>query len=268
MDGVIRGAVTFESVAETYDRHVGRYATSLAREHVRRLGLRRNDDVLEIGCGSGALTAALADKVGAKHVHAVERSETRVETCRNRVPGADVRVASEDALPDFGVELAVATSHLVLNLLSDADAAVRAMQDGVRRGGIVASVVWDYKAGMTMLRAFWDAALQLDPSAPDEGRTMPHCTPAALRALWSRCELDDIRTDELVVDASYESFDDLWEPFTAGVAPSGAYATALEPDDRDDLRERYFQRLGAPAGPFRLSARAWFVRGTVVRDAR
>jgi hypothetical protein len=97
---------------------------------------------------------------------------------------------------------------------------------------------------------------------------MPHCTPAALRALWSRCELDDIRTDQLVVEASYEGFDDLWEPFMAGVGLSGAYASALEPDDREELRERYFQRLGAPAGPFRLSARAWFVRGTVVSAAR
>ncbi len=240
----------------------------LAREHVRRLGLRRNDDVLEFDCGSGALTAALADRLGGQHVHAVEPSETEAEACRNRVPGADVRVGTEGALPTFGVELAVATSHLVLNLLSDADAAVRAMCARVRRGGTVASVVWDYKAGMSMLRAFWDAALQLDPSAPDEGRTMPHCTPAALRALWGRCELDDIRTEELVVDAFYESFDDLWEPFTSGLEASAAYASALETDAREELRERYFQRLGAPAGPFRLSARAWFVRGTVVSGAR
>ncbi len=267
MLGMTRGAVLFESAdVDAYDRFVGRYTSALARLHARLLGLRKGNDVLEIGCGPGALTEALASLVGGDHVFAVEPSESFAEACRTRVPDADVRVATADDLPDFDLEFAAATSQLVLNFVADADATVQTMSDAVRAGGTVASVVWDYRGAMTLLRAFWDAALEGDPGAPDEGRTMPHCTPGGLRALWLRAGLSDVRTRELVVDAHYADFDDLWEPFLAGIGPAGSYCAALDPERREALRERYFARLGGPAGPFTLTARAWYVSGTVGRS--
>jgi SAM-dependent methyltransferase len=256
----------FETVAaETYDLHVGRYGPALARAHVRLLDVRRGNDVLEVGCGPGALTAVLAETVGVEHVCAVDPSESFVEACRERAPGVDVRVSTAEELPDFGREFAAATSQLVLNFMSDADAGVRSMRRAVRPGGFVASVVWDYRSGMRMLRAFWDAALELDRHAPDEGRTMPHCTPAGLRALWRRVGLDDVRTGELVVEARYADFDDFWAPFPTGLGPSGAYCASLDPAHREALRALCHRRLGSPEGPFVLEARAWSVRGTVGR---
>ena len=264
---VARGARTFEAAnaAETYDRHVGRYAPALSRAHVRLLDLRKGDDVLEIGCGPGALTEVLVERVGEGHVFAVEPSQSFAEACRQRAPGADVRVGSAEDLPAFGRTFAAATSQLVLNFLSDADAGVRAMRQAVRPGGVVASVVWDYRGGMRMLRAFWDAALELDRRAPDEGRTMPHCTTAGLRALWRRSGLERIQTGELVVDARYADFDDFWAPFTTGLAPSGAYYATLDAEHREALRTLCFRRLGSPEGPFALEARAWSVRGIAGR---
>jgi hypothetical protein len=114
---------------------------------------------------------------------------------------------------------------------------------------------------MTMLRAFWDAALELDPAAPDEAATMPYCTPGALRALWESCGLEEVETGDLVVEADYAGFDDFWSPFPTGLGPSGAYCASLGPEAQDALRAACFRRLGEPAGPFRLPARAWFVRG-------
>ena len=256
-----RGARTFEAPAETYDRHVGRYTPSLARTHVRLLDVHRRDDVLEVGCGPGALTEVLAQAVGGSHVCAVDPSEPFAEECRRRVPDADVRVAAAEHLPDFDREFAAATSQLVLNFMSDADAGVASMRSAVKRGGVVASVVWDYRVGMRMLRVFWDAALELDRNAPDEGRTMPHCTTAGLRALWSRAGIDRVQTGELVVAARYVDFEDFWAPFPTGIAPSGAYCAALDDEHREALRELVYQRLGAPRGGFVLDARAWYVRG-------
>jgi SAM-dependent methyltransferase len=257
--------VTFEAAAETYDLHVGRYTPALARAHVPLLEVRKGREVLEVGCGPGALTEVLAKTVGATHVCAVEPSEPFAEACRRRVPDADVRIATAEALPDFGRAFAAATSQLVLNFMSDADAGVGSMRRAVRDGGIVASVVWDYRSGMRMLRAFWDAALELDRDAPDEGRTMPHCTPAGLRALWRRAGLDHVQTGELVVEARYADFEDFWAPFPTGIAPSGAYCASLEPEHREALRALVHRHLGSPQGPFRLEARAWYVRGTVRR---
>lgn len=258
-----RGARTFEAPAETYDRHVGRYTPALARGHVGLLDLHKRNDVLEIGCGPGALTEVLAQAVGGSHVYAVDPSEPFVDECRGRVPEADVRVAGAEDLPDFGRVFAAATSQLVLNFMSDADAGVAAMRRSVKAGGVVASVVWDYRAGMRMLRLFWDAALELDRGAPDEGRTMAHCTPAGLRVLWLRAGLGRVQTGELVVDARYTDFDDFWAPFPTGIGPSGEYCASLDDEHREALRALVYRRLGSPEGPFALEARAWYVRGTV-----
>src|SRR5207237_5763088 len=110
-----------------------------------------------------------------------------------------------------------------VNFLADPERGVAEMRRVARPDGAVAACVWDYEGEMTMLRAFWDAALELDPAAPDEGRTMRFCREGELAELWARCGLRDVEAGGLVVTAAYEDFDDLWAPFPTGLAPSGAY---------------------------------------------
>lgn len=255
------GAATFAHV-EAYDRHVGRYGDALARALVETAGVRPGQAALDVGCGPGALTSVLGQVLGAANVAAVDPSEPFASACRQRVPGADVRVATAEALPDFGRRFDAVLSQLVVNFLSDPRAGVRAMRAAARPGGTVASCVWDYADGMTLLRAFWDAALEVDPAAPDEGRTMQWCSPDELRRLWSECGLGAVATGSLTVAAAYASFEDLWEPFTLGIAPSGAFCASLDRDRREALRDAFFARLGSPGGAFSLAACAWFVRGT------
>ena len=66
---------------------------------------------------------------------------------------------------------------------------------------------------------------------------------------------------EIVVDASYEDFEDLWEPFLGGVGPAGDFAASLDPETRTAVREEYRRRLGSPEGSFELEARAWYTVG-------
>ena len=249
------------SHAEAYDRYMGRYGGVLSQAHIAAASIEPDHRVLDVGCGPGTLTKALADTVGAERVAAVDPSPAFVEVCRQRVPGADVRLGKAEALPDFVASFDVVMSQLVLNFMTDAEAGVQAMRSAARAGGVVTSCVWDYAHGMTMLRKFWDAALELDKEAPDEGRTMSHCTPEGLTELWRRGGLTDVETAELWAEASYDGFDDFWAPFLAGVGPAGAYCAALDPTEQAVLRDLCFERFGAPSGPFVLRARAWFVRG-------
>jgi hypothetical protein len=116
---------------------------------------------------------------------------------------------------------------------------------------------------MTLLRAFWDAVAALDPSAAarDEGRSMAYATPDSLGDLWSAAGLADVQLSEAVVEAGYESFEDLWQPLEVGVGPAGAYTAALPPEHRSRLKDELRRRLDAGDAPFRLSARAWIVSG-------
>ena len=253
--------MTFEISAEVYDRHVGRYATALSAAHIEAAGVRSGQRALDVGCGPGGLTRALADLLGAENVAAIDPSEPFVETCRERVPGADVRLGTAEALPFSDAEFDVVLSQLVANFMADPEAGVREMRRVARPGGTVASCVWDYPGGMTMLRAYWDAALELDPDAPDEGRTMRFCRQGELAELWRRCGLEDVESGALVVEGAWQDFDDFWSPFPSGLGPSGGYCDSLGPEQQEALREACFRRLGSPPGPFELSARAWYAVG-------
>lgn len=260
------GAATFQAPAEAYDRHIGRYGAALAAGLLKAARIRPGQRALDVGCGPGALTQALAARLGARQVSAVDPSAPFVEACRRRVPGADVRLSAAEKLPFHNGRFDAVLSQLVVNFMTDAPAGVREMCRVTRRGGTVAASVWDYADGMTLLRRFWDAALRVDPdgaAAHDEGRVMRFCTPQELERLWREAGLADVRTSELRASASYEDFDALWEPLERGVAPSGAYAAALDPARRAALRDELRLLLDSPRGSFTLSARAWCVLGRV-----
>jgi ubiquinone/menaquinone biosynthesis C-methylase UbiE len=253
--------VTFAVPASSYDRYMGRYSRPLARELIAFAAVEPGMRALDVGCGPGALAAALAGRLGADHVAAADPSEALLAACAERVPGADVKLAPAERLPWPDASFDVALSQLVLNFVGDAETAVGEMRRVVRPNGLVASCTWDYAGGMVMLRTFWDAALELDPAAPDEGPTMRYCTEPELVALWQQAGLADVETGSLQVEVTYEDFDDYWEPFTLGIGPGGAYCTSLDDDRRLALRNACFKLLSSPGGSFTLPASAFAVRG-------
>jgi ubiquinone/menaquinone biosynthesis C-methylase UbiE len=251
--------------ATAYDRHVGRYGAQLAAGLIAVAAVHRGQRALDVGCGSGALTIALARVLGAENVAAVDPFEPYVETCRLRVPGADVRLGIGEQLPFGAGSVDVVLAQLVVQLMEDSEAGVHEMARVARPGGTVAACVWD-SGGMPLLRSFWDAALEAAPERVGEiadGRRVGYQRPEELGALFEHCGLADVATGELLAGADYESFDELWRPFTAGVGHSGSCCASLDPGRQADLRRDVYRRLGSPEGAFGLSARAWWARGSV-----
>ena len=64
----------FVGAAEAYDHHVGRYGAQLAAGLIDIADIRPGHSVLDVGCGPGPLTRALADRAGAPNVAAVDPS--------------------------------------------------------------------------------------------------------------------------------------------------------------------------------------------------
>jgi SAM-dependent methyltransferase len=259
------GAETFRGSAADYDRHIGRYGPSLAAGLIGLAGVADGMRALDVGCGPGALTAALARRLGAAHVSGADPSESFVRACRERVPGAQIVVAAAERLPFADGAFDVVLSQLVVNFLADAPAGVRELARVARPGATVAAAVWDYASGMTLLRAFWDAAREVDPergAAADEAVTMRWCDAGQLTGLWSGAGLRDVRAAPLLARASYAGFEDLWAPLTAGIGPSGAFCAALDERRRAALHDALRRRLGVGDEPFELTARAWAVAGT------
>ena len=259
------GAETFRASADAYDRFVGRYGPTLASALIDFAGVSPGNRAIDVGCGPGALSATLADRLGAGSVSAADPSAPFVEACRTRVPGIDVVEASAEALPFANDTFDASLAQLVVNFMADPESGVREMARVTRPSGIVASCVWDYAGEMTLLRAFWDAAREIVPeraASADEGMVMPWCGDGELVELWCASGLESVRFSSLIVTASYADYEDLWSPFPAGVGPAGAFCKSLGSDDQASLRAALRERLKAGDEPFELTARAWAVAGT------
>jgi SAM-dependent methyltransferase len=255
------GAETFHVPAEAYDRHVGRYGRELGRMLCACAEVQPGGSALDVGCGTGALTAALVDALGPDRVSAVDPSPQFVAACRERFPDVRVEEAQAERLPFGDAAFDHALAQLVVNFMADATAGVREMRRVTRDGGTVAAAVWDYAGEMRLLRCFWDAATEVDPAAArrDE-RDMPYCTPPELETLWADSGMEG-RVVPIVVNAHYDDFEDLWAPIEQGAGPSGAYAASLDDAHRAELRGELRRRLGVSSDAFELSARAWVISG-------
>jgi SAM-dependent methyltransferase len=262
----VPGAETFRASADAYDGFVGRYGPELATALIGFARVEPGMRALDVGCGPGALTATLVEQLGAARVSAVDPSAPFVDACRARLPGIDVVEAAAEALTYADDAFDAALSQLVINFMRDGEEGVREMARVTRPGGIVASCVWDYAGEMTLLRAFWDAAREIDPeraAAADEGVVMRWCAEGELADLWRAAGLGSVRFGSLVASARYADFEDLWSPLPTGVAPAGAFCASLGEEDRAALHDALRRRLGVGEGPFELTARAWAVAGTV-----
>jgi SAM-dependent methyltransferase len=245
------------SESDGYERFMGRWSRRLAQVFVTFAGVTKGDRVLDVGSGTGALSAAAA-AIEAVQVTGIESAAAYVRYAQEHVDGR-FEVGDAMALP-FGDDAFDRTlSMLVLNFVKNPAAALQQMIRVTRRGGVVAAAVWDYGEGMQMLRTFWDAAVALDPdAAPRDERHMPLCTPGALAELWRRSGLREVDEQPLTIDMAFESFDDYWQPFLCGQGPAGAYVSSLPESSRQALESR----LRADA-VLAMRARAWAVRGVV-----
>ena len=248
------------SASDGYERFMGRWSRRLAPLFVTFACVTEGDRVLDVGSGTGALSAAAA-AIESVQVTGIERSAVYVAYAREHVDGR-FEVGDALALPFSDDAFDRALSMLVLNFVPDPAAALQQMIRVTRPCGVVAAAVWDYGDGMQMLRTFWDAAVALDPdAAPRDERHMPLCTHGALAELWRMHGLQDVDEQPLTIEMKFASFDDYWRPFLCGQGPAGVYVSSLAESARHALESRLHERLG-DAG-FRLKARAWAVSGNV-----
>jgi SAM-dependent methyltransferase len=151
----------------------------------------------------------------------------------------------------------------VLNFVPDVAAALAEMSRVLRNGGVLAGYVWDYADKMELIRHFWDAAVELDPSCANlhEGARFPLCRPEALLQALRDAGLRAPEVVPIDVPAVFSSFGDYWSPFLGGQGPAPAYAMSLDADARARLQERLRERLPFGAdGSLALVARAWAFR--------
>ena len=175
---------------------MGRYSTLLAPQLADLAGVEAGQRVLDVGCGPGALTSVLVERVGASQVSAVDPSEQFVAAARERHPGVDVHRANAEELPFADSRFDSALAQLVVHFMTDPVRGLAEMARVTRRGGVVAASVWDNAGEQTPLAPFWRTVREFHPTAADESdrprrpprralrrgrptRRRGHCSPAS-----------------------------------------------------------------------------------------
>jgi SAM-dependent methyltransferase len=249
-----------------YEQYVGRWSRQVGPRFLSWLDVPAGRRWLDVGCGTGALCAAILDHCSPSSVVGVEPSAGFLNTAAENLAGRAVLhpgSATAIPLPDASVDVVV--SGLVLNFVPDQLAALREMSRVTAKGGTIGAYVWDYAGRMELMRYFWDAAVELDREAEklDEGVRFPLCRPEALEALFADAGLGQIAVKPIDIPTRFADFDDYWQPFLGGQGPAPAYATSLDESGRARLRELIRQRLpSAEDGSIPLIARAWAVHAT------
>lgn len=252
---------------DAYEPYVGRWSRLVAREFLGWLAVPARNRWLDLGCGTGALTAAILAQADPDVAVGLDASAGYVRFARSRVNDPRARFVVGDAgnLPFAADSVGATVSGLVLNFMPDPQAMVGEMVRVTASGGTVAVYVWDYAGEMQMMRVFWDAAKRLDPHAADldEGRRFPLCRPQPLRELFTTIGLAGVDVRSIGITTIFRDFDDYWTPFLGGQGPAPGYVQSLSREQMAELRELLRTRLPVSSdGSIYLRARAWAVRGT------
>jgi SAM-dependent methyltransferase len=252
-----------------YEQYVGRWSRRLAPTFLSWLSVPAGRSWLDVGCGTGALCAAIVDRCSPSSVAGVEPSAGFLKTAKeNLADRVALHEGTATAIPLGDVSVDVVVSGLVLNFVPDHRAALLEMARVTRNEGTIAAYVWDYAGGMELMRFFWDAAIELDPGAAklDEGARFPLCRPEALEKLFASADLEEVEVKPIDIPTPFANFDDYWQPFLGGQGPAPAYAMSLDEMGRVRLRDRIRERMPTAAnGSISLTARAWAARANVAR---
>ncbi|WP_291297593.1 class I SAM-dependent methyltransferase [Elioraea sp.] len=257
------------SAGTSYDAYMGRWSGEVATRFLAWIDVPASVDWLEVGCGTGALSAAILATCAPRSLLAIDPSDGFLATARHKLPDPRATFApgGADALPAADASRDAVVSGLVLNFVPDREKALAEMRRVARPGARIGFYVWDYPGrGVAFMREFWDAATALDPAARDltEDRRFPFCTQPDLVALAHRAGLVSVAAIPIEVATGFADFDDFWTPFTLGAGPAPGYCMSLEADARARLRERLRHTLPRSAdGAIALTARAWAVKAVV-----
>lgn len=254
------------SAGEHYECFMGRWSRRTAVRYLDWLDAPKDAAWLDLGCGTGALTQTILARGNPRSIVAIDQSAGFVAHARAAISDEHVRMRFEVAdaqsipLPDASVD--VAASALVLNFVPDRVQALREMKRVTKPDGLLSFYVWDYPGGgMGLIRAFWTAAIGLDPKAEElgEARRFPFCTPEGLSALCAEAGWPPVTVAPIEIEMRFGSFEEYWQPFTLGTGPAPGYCVSLPDDARAALKQRLMDQVGG-AGPVSFAGRAWALK--------
>lgn len=249
-----------------YERFMGVWSRRVGEPFLDWLALPRGGRWVDVGCGNGAFTELLIERVAPSSVDGLDPAAAQIAHAIARLEGPSTRFAVGDAmaLPFDDAAFDAAAMALVLHFVPDPARAVAEMARVVAPGGLVAAYTWDVVGGGFPYAGLQEAMDELGlPAARHPSAEASRLE--ALRALWEGAGLADVATREITVERTFESLGAFWEIARVG-PPIAPRLAGLGADRHALLLERLRDRLAPHTlddGRLALPARAHAVRGRV-----
>jgi demethylmenaquinone methyltransferase / 2-methoxy-6-polyprenyl-1,4-benzoquinol methylase len=190
----------FAPLGPTYDRYARllsfgqdpRWRSFL----VSRLEVGREDTVLDVACGTGAVALEIVRRYGA-HVVGVDQSADMLEVARRRVGGGiELREARAEALPFDDATFDALTFTYLLRYVDDPEATMQELARVVRPGGRVAMLEFAVPRN-PLARISWETyvrvGLPLGGRAISPGwRAVGEFLGPSIRDFWARWPLERV----------------------------------------------------------------------------
>ncbi|MHB8114155.1 MAG: class I SAM-dependent methyltransferase [Bellilinea sp.] len=250
-----------------YERFMGRWSNLIAQRFLRWLAIPPDRVWLDVGCGTGSITKLILDSYRPKEIYAMDASSEFISHAQRLIthPAVHFKVGLAQSLDLNSNSMDAVVSGLVINHIPQPEDAIKEMLRVTKPGGTAGIFLWDYAAGMQMLRYFWDVAIELDRKASkfDEGIRFPICQEGQLESRMREAGLKQVEAYPIEINTVFQNFDDYWQPFLGNVGPASIYAMSLTSEDRQKIEDSLHKALPiANDGSISLTARAWAVKGT------